>query len=201
MIRRESPEVQQLFDLLKKCLPRAVAFQGSVFRSAGVRYANESDFLSGQGAAYWGGRWNPPRLVAVYASLDIVTATKEAYQNLKDYGFGAKAVKPRVMAGAKLSLHCLLDLTTASIRRELGFSLAELLEEDWRSIQEAGQESWTQAVGRGSLLTGYEGLIVPSARNRPSGKNLVYFPDHLETASWVRLCGKDDLPPHPSEWP
>ncbi len=182
-------------------MPRALPFQGSVFRSAGVRYANESDFLSGHGAAYWGGRWNPPRLVTVYASLDVITATKEAYQNLQDYGLGTKTVKPRVMAGAELNLHCLLDLTNAGIRRKLGFSLTELLEENWRSIQDAGQESWTQAIGRGSLAAGFEGLIVPSARNRPRGRNLVFFPDHLEPASWVRLCGKDHLPPHPSTWP
>ncbi len=201
MSDRELPGVQELFDTIAGCLPRAVAFDGLVVRSVGVRYASAPDFLSGQGAARHGGRWNRPRLPAVYASLDVLTAVKESYQNLLQYGFGATDLKPRVIAGANVNLHCLLDLTSANTRRKLGFTLAELLEEDWRAIQDTGQESWTQAIGRGSLLAGFEGLIVPSVRNRPSGKNLVYFPGHLSRASHVRLCGRKDLPPHPSQWP
>jgi RES domain-containing protein len=29
------------------------------FRSAGTKYANETDLVSGSGAVYHGGRWNP----------------------------------------------------------------------------------------------------------------------------------------------
>lgn len=201
MSGRELPEVQELFDTIRSCLPEASAFEGVVVRSVGVRYASEKDFLSGQGAAYFGGRWNPPRVPAVYASLNVVTAVRESFQNFRTYGFLLESIKPRVIAGAVVRLECLLDLTDGRIRRKLGFTLGDLLDEDWHVIQDSGQESWTQAIGRGCLATGYEGLLAPSSQDRPRGRNLVYFPGHLKKRSYVRLCGKADLPPHPSEWP
>lgn len=196
----ESPEVQDLFDRISDCLPQAVKLTAFGFRSTGVKYANEIDVTSGDGAAYYGGRWNPPGIKAVYMSLDPVTATKESYQEFIKFGFKADNIRPRVMAGAKLKLRRLLDLTDATVRRKLGFRLDELTEEDWRAIQSAGEESWSQAIGRGCRSAGFEGLIVPSARNR-RGKNVVVFPDKLDTRSSVELMAKEELPPHPSDWP
>jgi len=182
-------------------LSHAIEFNEVIYRSAGVRYANESDFLSGRGASEDGGRWNPPGIPTVYGSLDVVTAVKESYQNFLEYGFPSSSIKPRVIAGAAVQLQRVLDLSSTGIRRKIGFSLEELMEEDWESIQAAGEESWTQAIGRGCRQVGFEGLIAPSARNRRHGKNLMYFPDCLDSDSQVLLLGKKDLPPHPSEWP
>ena len=97
-----------------------------------------------------------------------------------------------------LTLACLLPCTQLFDLvgpGNLGFKLIELVEEDWRAIQQAGEESWTQAIGRGCRTAGFEGLIAPSSRNRPRGKNLVYFPDCLGKSSWVRLLAPVDLPP------
>lgn len=199
-MRRESPEVRELFDLIAKCLPLAVELDASVFRLAGVKYANEKDFVSGEGAGYYGGRWNPPGITAIYSSLDPITATKESYQEFTNYGFKQENIKPRVMAGARVKVHRLLDLTDAKIRRKLGFRLDELTAEDWHAIQSEGEESWTQAIGRGCRAAGFEGLLAPSARHR-SGKNVVVFPDKLDANSSVDPIAKDELPPHPSQWP
>lgn len=195
----EPSEVQELFDLIAKCLPLAVELDVSVFRSAGVKYANEKDFISGEGAGYNGGRWNPPGIKAVYASLDPVTAVEESFQEFAKFGFKSMDIRPRVMAGAKVKVHRLLDLTDAKIRRKLGFKLCELTQEDWTAIQSAGEESWTQALGRGCRAAGFEGLLAPSARNR-LGKNLVVFPDKLDSDSSVDLIARDELPPHSSKW-
>jgi RES domain-containing protein len=78
-----------------------------------------------------------------------------------------------VLAGAKVTLQTMLDLTDRDIRRRLEFSLKELVVEDWFAIQEQGQESWTQAIGRGAHQAGFEGLLAPSARDRPGGVNMV----------------------------
>jgi RES domain-containing protein len=199
-VGEESPVVQHLFDQIKDCVSKAVAFDDVIYRSCGVKYANEKDFLSGDGAAYGGGRWNPPGIRAVYGSLDVMTATKESYQNLIDAGFKDKNIKPRVIAGATVKVERLLNLTDANIRRKLGFRLDELLDEDWKGIQLGGEESWTQAIGRGCREAGFEGLIVPSARNRPKGKNLVIFPDELAKGSSCKVIAKEELPPHPSQW-
>lgn len=199
-MRSESPEVQSLFDQLEACLSKAVGLDDVIYRSCGVKYANEMDFISGEGAAFFGGRWNPPGVRAVYGSLDVITATKESYQNLTDAGFGKKNIRPRVMAGAAIKVKKLLDLTNHRIRSKLGFDLDELLNEDWKGIQNNGQESWTQAIGRGTRKVGYEGLIAPSARNRPKGRNVVIFPDRLCKGSFCEIIAKEDLPPHPSRW-
>jgi RES domain-containing protein len=52
------PDVQDLFDAIASCVPRAVAFRGVVIRSAATSYATANDFLFGEGAAAKGGRWN-----------------------------------------------------------------------------------------------------------------------------------------------
>ncbi len=195
MNSQESPEVLELFSRIKNCAPNVVAFAGVVFRSVGLRFANEEDILSGDGAATFGGRWSPRRLSAVYMSLKVETATLESYQNLLKTGFRPEDFRPRLLIGARVRFCRLLDLTGAATRRRIGFTLGELIEEDWQTIQQSGEESWTQAIGRGCHTAGFEGLIAPSARDRPRGKNLVYFPNQLDESSRVELLGREDLPP------
>ncbi len=192
--------VQDLFDRIADCLPRAVKFKGVAFRSAGVKYASEGDLISGSGASYYGGRWNPPGVKAIYASLDPTTAVKESYQEFIKYGFEGHNIKPRVMAGVKLNLERLLNLTDARIRRKLGFRLDELTAEDWHAFQSSTGEPWTQAIGKGALRAGFEGLLAPSARDQ-NGTNAVIFPENLASKSTVVLLEKEELPPHPSKWP
>jgi RES domain-containing protein len=131
-------------------------------------------------------------MAAVYASLDLLTATSEAYQNFIAYNLPLSSIRPRVMAGAKVNLTRVLDITDASIRRELGFTRADLVHEDWREIQASGEESWTQAIGRGCYLSGLEGILVPSAR-QPKGKNIVMFPTNFKSRSTLRMIAAEDL--------
>jgi RES domain-containing protein len=93
-----------------------------------------------------------------------------------------------------------LDLTDSAIRRKIGFTLTELLDEDWEAIQARGEEAWTQAIGRGCRQAGFEAILVPSARHR-GGRNIVIFPDRLAAGSSLQLLAPGDLPPHPSDWP
>lgn len=193
-------EILDLFNRIADCLPEAIKLKTNAFRSAGVKYANEQDLISGDGASFHGGRWNCRGIRAIYCSLDPLTAFQESYQEFLNYGFKAAAIRPRVLAGVKLRVSCLLDLTDHKIRRSLGFSRAELTDEDWHALQSAGEESWTQAIGRGALRAGFEGLLVPSARNR-QGNNVIIFPANLARSSSIELLAKDELPPHPADWP
>ena len=196
----EAPGVQDLFDRIEKIRPHAIAKKEIAFRSAGVKYANKADLISGNGASYFGGRWNPQSLRAIYGSLSVQTAVSENYQTFNKFGFDKQSIRPRVIAGFEFKVKSLLDLTDASVRRKLGFSLTELLEEDWQAIQDQGEESWTQAIGRGAYRSGFQGLLVPSARAR-QGQNVVIYPDAIVTPSYIKLIAEDDLPPHPSDWP
>ena len=197
--KRDTPEVLDLFDVIEALIPKAIGFDGVIIRSVGVNYASESDFLSGDGAGKYGGRWNPVGLNSIYGATDIITATMEAYQNFLDAGFSLNNLRPRVTAGAKVTVSRLLDLTDNAILDELGFSKPELLAEDWQALQSGGEESWTQAIGRGSFERGFEGLIANSARN-PDGLNIVLFPSVISRDN-IRILGKSDLPPHPEDWP
>jgi RES domain len=71
------------------------------------------------------------------------------------------------------------------------------VDEDWLGIQEEGDESWTQALGRGAYESGFEGLLAPSSQDRPDGVNVVIFPARMQAGSSLVLLGTDDLPPHP----
>lgn len=194
---KESSEVQKLFERIVNCRSLAVEFNDVAFRFVGVKYANEDDLLSGVGAGRYGRRWNPMKMDAIYASLSPETATKECYQEFAKYGFTESNIRPRVMVAIKIKVHNLLDLTDAKRRRGIGFSLKELVEEDWDAIQKTGEESWTQAIGRGCYVAGFEGLIVPSAADG-KGKNIVIFPDKISESSSAVIIGKEELPIHPS---
>ncbi len=85
------------------------------------------------------------------------------------------------------------DLTDSRVRRALGFTLRDVIEEDWRSLQKAGIESWTQAIGRGCYRAGFSGLVVPSAQ-RKGGRNIVLFPDIVAKTGKITILGEDQLP-------
>jgi RES domain-containing protein len=191
------PGVQELFDAIELRVDNAVAFQGVVMRSAGMKHATAKDFATGEGASEKGGRWNPRGIQTLYASTTPVTAAYESYQSFSDFGFSPSSIRPRVFCGAEVRLQALLDMTDSGIRRRLGFTLEEILDEDWQTIQREGDESWTQAAGRGAYEAGFEGLLVPSARHRPGGVNIVIFPENLRTGSRIDILGKEDLPDHP----
>ena len=187
-------EVAELFARVARCRPAGISRAGLGFRFAEVRYANEDDLLSGAGASDYGGRWNPPGTRAIYLALAPETATRETYQAAAAFGFAEQDLTPRVLVAVRFSLKRILDLTAASVRRRLGFTERDLIEEDWRAIQSAGEESWTQAIGRGCREGGFEAILTPSACH-PEGRNLVVYPDSLLSASRLTIVARDKLPP------
>lgn len=189
----DPPEVAELFEIIADLFPDADGLDGVIIRNVGAKYASKNSFYSGTGAAKTGGRWNRKGLEAIYTSLDVETATLEAYQDFIYRGFPLTTITPRVTAGAKVKLSKVLDLTDSKVLKSIGFTKKELIEEDWRAIQKAGDESWTQAIGRGAYLAGFEGLIVPSAR-KDDGKNIVIFPKRLAKTSKIDILGADQLP-------
>lgn len=200
MMSIDSSTTAELFARVSKSLDHAISLRCTIVRSVGTRYASELGFLSGEGAAKMGGRWNPRGIRAVYGSLDVITATCEAYQNFVDYGFPLSNVLPRVMAGAEADLQAVLDLTKTVQRRKLGVPLRDLVNDDWHKCQAEGKDSTTQIIARACHFLKLEGLLVPSAR-RKGGQNLVIFPDRLLPGSSLKLLGAKDLPPHPEDWP
>ena len=181
---------------IEACEAYSEPLRGIAFRSVAMAHANESDIISGTGAARFGGRWNPRGVRAIYASLDPITAAEESYQRFANYGISSSRIKPRAFVGLRLELCKTLSLTDARIRRKLGFSLRDLVNENWLSIQESGNEAWTQTVGRCCHDLGMEAMICPSAASR-NGSNIVIFPTNLKPTSAITILKKEDLPQHP----
>lgn len=189
----DPPEVIELFEVIASFYADAGGFDGVLVRNVGAKYASKNNFYSGAGAAKTGGRWNRKGLEAIYTLLDVETATLEAYQDFIYRGFPLTIITPRVTAGAKVTLGKVLDLTDSKILKEIGFTTKELTGENWRALQNAGDESWTQAIGRGAYLAKFEGLLVPSAR-KEAAKNIVILPKRLARASKIEILGADQLP-------
>jgi RES domain-containing protein len=102
-------------------------------------------------------------------------------------------MRPTVIACASVSLGHVLELQDDLLDSAIGFSLSDLIAEDWEAIQAVGEESWSQAVGRGCKLAGFEAMIVPSARHL-GGKNIVVFPENLRKSSTIEIEHQDLLP-------
>ena len=177
---------------LAKSLGLALPFEGVVFRSMGLRYANQEDASSGAGPRLYGGRWNPIGLATFYASFSIELAGAEALAISRYYGTDPARTLPRVDAAFGVKLQRLLDLTDRKVRRRLGVTLTELRTSNWRAKNDRGEEDLTQAVGRCSAETGFEGLIVPSSE-MIRGSNLVVFVRQLLRGSHVRGRGLKGL--------
>ncbi len=177
---------------LGRLMPQAAAFKSKGFRSVTPRYATETDLLTGEGSQRFGGRWNPPGLAAIYASLTPETALAETLAYARYYGLTAQAVMPRTFVAISFNLKRVLDLTDGDIRRRLAFSQQRIIETDWRAEMGEGNVPLTQLLGQAAAEIGLEGLLAPSAAE-PSGQNIVAFPQNFKTSRAVVVLGPDKL--------
>jgi RES domain-containing protein len=148
-------------------------WSGTLFRFHTVDYPKAKDVLSGKGAAWRGGRWNPPGLPTIYGSTTDTTALEECKANDRYYGVVTKS--PRLLIAIEVQLTRVLDLTDPGVRRALDLTVAELAAEDWRKLSAAGKESFTQVLGRVVAETGGSGLLARSASVK-RGVNVAVFP-------------------------
>ncbi len=126
----------------------------------------------------------------VYASSSETIALKEALHNFGRYGIKPRQ-KPRVLIDIEIELSSLVPMLPL-LENLTWPSLKELLEEDWEAVNASGVESLSQAFGRALWELGYEGLRVPSARDR-RGQNLIWFPERLKPNSKVTIVGEAEL--------
>jgi RES domain-containing protein len=84
-------------------------WSGTLFRFQTVEYPAARDILSGKGAGWRGGRWNPPGLDTVYGSASDTTALEECKAHDRYYGVTTKG--PRLLVAIEADLSRMLDLT------------------------------------------------------------------------------------------
>lgn len=127
---------------------------------------------------------------AVYAASTEAIALKEVRHNFSLYGVKPRQ-NPRVLIDLELDLNAIIPMP--AVLEDLPWpSLDELLDEDWEAVNDSGMESLSQAFGRALWELEYEGLRVPSTRDR-RGSNLVWFPERLKPESEITIVGKAEL--------
>lgn len=183
------PRFAELRDLFRAHPGWFLDWNGTLFRFQTVDFAAPRDLLSGEGARWRGGRWNPPGIATLYGSTTDSTALEECKAHDRYYGVETKS--PRLLVAIEARLTRMLDLTAPATRRGMAVTLAELGAEDWRKLQAAGKESFTQAIGRSVAAVGGSGLLSRSAAV-PRGVNAAIFPgvraaDHLEVVEGAKL--------------
>ena len=167
---------------------------GIAYRSARPCYAKRGHLLTGAGSKKYGGRWNPPgSFAAVYLSLTLEVAVAEAVAHQRYFGIPEHAALPRTFVGVRLGLARVLDLRNGRLRQRLGVSLNRMRTEDWRWVNDGGQEAVTQALGRAACEVGFQGILVPSAAEL-SGSNIVAFPGRLGSTGTIELVELEEDP-------
>jgi len=178
-----------------------ITWRGAAYRATTLEYPRAEEILMGQGSFLHGGRWNAiGSFRAVYGSTSDVVAVAESRATADYAGIPHPFRTPRLLVTIELDLAKVLNLSHLETLHALELSSDELRLEDWRKVQEHGDESLSQAIGRACFEEGANGLLVPSARVR-EGVNVVYFPENQLNKSEAKVCEAEKLDRirHPDE--
>ncbi|MGF6176260.1 RES family NAD+ phosphorylase [Ensifer sp. 4252] len=109
--------------------------------------------LSGDGAARFGGRWNPVGLPTIYAARELSTAWAEYNQGFVQH--------PALIAQLELRHARLADMMAPDVLADLGVT-ADIHREEWRDALDRGVVPATHRLQAELTSRGFDGLIYPS---------------------------------------
>jgi RES domain-containing protein len=127
-------------------------FAGTAYRAHHPRWSFKP--ISGDGAAIHGGRFNPKGMPALYLSLDLVTAIKEANQ-----GF-ARKIEPYVLCSYDVDCEDIVDLGDDAARSAAGVE-ESVLSAGWFAHIAAGAKPPQWALVEALLADGAAGALIP----------------------------------------
>jgi len=130
-----------------------VRFAGTCYRVHDQRWSFKP--LSGDGAAVHGGRFNPKGVPALYLSLDLVTAVREANQGL------AARIEPCVLCSYDVHCDDIVDLRDNAARDAAAVSYEELACA-WALLALERKPVPSQKLAAGLIAKGKAGVLVPS---------------------------------------
>lgn len=127
-------------------------YRGKLFRAINPIYTREP--LSGRGAALFGGRFNPKGTPALYTSLTVMTALREANQ--------VGNLQPTTLVSYDAEIERVFDSRDETALMEEGLDATALADSAWRDQMQAIGEARTQALARRLIAKGYQALLVRS---------------------------------------
>ncbi|CUX70412.1 MULTISPECIES: RES family NAD+ phosphorylase [Agrobacterium] len=127
-------------------------YNGKLYRALNPIYAREP--LSGRGAELYGGRFNPKGMPALYTSLTIMTALKEANQ--------VGNLQPTTLVSYDADIETVFDCRDDTALRAQGMDAAALADPTWRDQMKVSGEARTQTFARKLAAGGFCGLLVRS---------------------------------------
>lgn len=144
-----------------------IRYEGKLYRALNPVYAREP--LSGQGAALYGGRFNPKGTPALYASHSVMTALREANQ--------VGNLQPTTLISYDAEIEAIFDCRDEAALEAEGVSPDTLAAATWRDEMKTTGEAKSQAFARRLINSGRNGLIVRSFApgSTPDDLNLVLW--------------------------
>jgi RES domain-containing protein len=109
--------------------------------------------LSGEGAARFGGRWNPVGVATIYAARELSTAWAEYNQGFVQH--------PALIAQLDLKQAALADLTDPQILSGLAVP-DDIHHCEWRMLLDAGNVPPTHHLRQRLIADGFDGVVYPS---------------------------------------
>lgn len=129
-----------------------VGYRGRLYRALNPIYAREP--LSGRGAELYGGRFNAKGTPALYTSLSVMTALREANQ--------VGNLQPTTLVSYDAEIERIFDTRDGEALAREGVDAAALADATWRDAMRATGEAPTQALARRLRASGHHGLLVRS---------------------------------------
>lgn len=127
-------------------------YEGKLYRALNPIYARQP--LSGRGAELYGGRFNPKGMPALYTSLSVLTALREANQ--------VGSLQPTTLVSYEADIERVFDTRDEVALQALGLDATALAASSWRDEMTAKDEAPTQIFARQLTADGYHGLLVRS---------------------------------------
>lgn len=147
--------------------------------------------LSGEGAARFGGRWNPVGVAAVYAAWELSTAWAEYNQGFVQH--------PALIAQLKLVGASLADLIDPAVLEAQGLNQS-IHRSEWRADLDKGEVPATHLAFHDLFHAGFDGVIYPSFMS-PGGRCVALWRWNLANGPTLTIVDPDGrMPSSPASW-
>lgn len=147
--------------------------------------------LSGDGAASFGGRWNPVGIATIYAARELSTAWAEYNQGFVQH--------PALIAQLRLTGAALADLTDGDTLARLAVP-ANIHECQWRDLFDKGELPETHRLQGKLIAAGFHGVIYPSFMS-PGGTCVALWRWNEESGPSLEVVDPDHrMPKTPASW-